>query len=508
MRFFKVLSGIYTHCLRKKQTWRYPLYICPMQPTTFSESLLSEAFSPELLSKYGLRPDSLSETQFEAIRGVAANFKANKQGGVIRTLATLISQSPSAQDDILRAAGALAALSSKGLDSSGIIAQSKSAGALEQAAQAYAAKTEKKQAQSAGDEFSVNETPADWEDGRYKVFVAHNENDCIRYGQNKRYGFCISRRENNFYHDYRAKHNASYFFVYDTGVSPYDPTHITVISARADGGYDFTFANNAEDYRTRKFKGNLDAFLATKPGLEKARHLFVPTPLTDQESSDVAQARAASPEVPTEKRVPFASLNPAQQSTYLKLGYSLSNPEYEGASPAIRDLYISRAHMLTDEQAAVSTEAQRRRAATLFWRYNRVDKQHPAAWLSAYPLTDTTQSGTGSTPNGSVWPPAASAVATWFGSAKSPAVNTAAATSLLKEASLPVGPGLINQAQPSAQRAYLLQELQARRPVPETTLSLLTESSRRYYYEQCPKYGQRVPQEVKIARLAALAGVR
>jgi hypothetical protein len=375
--------------------------------------LIAEALNPETLRQYGLPTGSLDADQCAAIRQAAAGFKPNRIGSVVNALAKLTVSSPAQAGALAAAVTELAGLRQFNYDASGLIAGASSpAELLSQAAAKQASFTGKSQAK-AGDEFSVNDTPPEWTDGRYRVYAAATEGDCIRYGQNERYGFCISRRQNNYYHDYRAKNNAAYYFVYDTQLTPFDKKHITVISAHQDGTFGFTYANNSEDYDTRSLKGSLDKYLATKPGLEAARALFVPRPLSPMEATDVAAAR----QVAAAEGEGFAELSPAQQMTYVRLGKLLSDPGYAAAPPALRELYIARAHMLTDAQAAASTEGERRRAAQLFWRHNVIDKDHPAAWLTDYPQTDA-QADKARSGKASSWPPAPSAVADWFGPAK------------------------------------------------------------------------------------------
>ena len=229
-------------------------------------------------------------------------------------------------------------------------------------------------------ELGVFDTEPDWTDGRYRVYAAHSEADCIRYGQGKRYDFCISRRHQNSYHDYRARYQSSYYFVYDAACSPLDKTHVTVVAARPDGSCEFTYANNAEDYYTRQLRNDLDHFLTTKPGLEQAKALFTCQPLTPQEMADVHAARAASSGM-----VAFEALTPEQQLMFVRLGTPLTDAKYAQAPTEVRDAYISRAHLLTDQQAGCSTETQRRRSAQLFRLFNESERMHTADWLMHYP---------------------------------------------------------------------------------------------------------------------------
>ena len=231
--------------------------------------------------------------------------------------------------------------------------------------------------------FGIHDCEPDWSDGRYRVYAARGEADCMRYGQGKRYDFCISRRHHNFYHEYRGRYNASYYFVYDDDCNPMHKDHVMVVGARADGSFDFTNATNASDYDTRQLGNGLDRFLAGKPGLEMARHLFLSRPLSQTDAEDVRAAQAV-----VAGSTSFTSLTPAQQLMFVRLGIPLSDQEYEQAPTAIREAYISRAHLLTDRQAAHSTEAQRRRAAQLFRLFNEGDRLRTAAWLNGYPLPD------------------------------------------------------------------------------------------------------------------------
>ncbi|AIZ65376.1 hypothetical protein PK28_17020 (plasmid) [Hymenobacter sp. DG25B] len=231
--------------------------------------------------------------------------------------------------------------------------------------------------------FGIEDCEPDWTDGRYRVYIAWGEADCIRYGRGKRYDFCISRRHHNYFHEYRARYNASYYFVYDDDYNPMHKAHVVVVGAGADGSFGFTNATNASDYDTRQLGNGLDRFLASKPGLEKARHLFLSRPLSQMDTEDVRAARAV-----IAGNASFASLTPTQQLMFVRLGTPLSDQEYEQAPTEIREAYISRAHLLTEQQAAHSTEAQRRRAAQLFRLFNEGERLHTAAWLNDYPLPD------------------------------------------------------------------------------------------------------------------------
>lgn len=260
-------------------------------------------------------------------------------------------------------------------------------------------------AESSVREFGIEHCEPDWADGRYRVYIAEGEADCMRYGQGKRYDFCISRRHHNYYHDYRARYNSSYYFVYDDACSPQDKTHVIVVAACADGSHGVVYANNAADYDTRRIGGSLDRFLATKPGLEHAKDMFTCQPLTPAEMADIKAARAvgAGAEV-------FQALTPAQQLMFVRLGSPLTDAEYMHASSEVLEAYISRAHLLTDEQARSSTEAQRRRAAQLFRLYNVAERQLTAEWLQGYPLPAPAIVAAHYT---STWPPSAADMADW-----------------------------------------------------------------------------------------------
>ncbi|GAA4020314.1 hypothetical protein GCM10022408_37860 [Hymenobacter fastidiosus] len=263
-------------------------------------------------------------------------------------------------------------------------------------------------------ELRVFDIEPDWANDRYRVYAARSEADCIRYGQGKRYDFCICRRHHNYYHDYRARYNSSYYFVYDSACAVFDKTHVTVVAVRPDGSCEFTYANNAEDYYTRQLGNSLDRFLATKPGLEQAKALFSCDPLTPAEVADVATVRAASAGT-----ISFAALTPAQQLQFVQLGNTLTDAAYAQAPVAVREAYISRAHLLTDAQAASSTEPQRRRAAQLFRLYNVKEQHLSADWLTQYPPPSPASVAAHHT---SQWPPSAADLAGWGWPATTPTV--------------------------------------------------------------------------------------
>ena len=227
----------------------------------------------------------------------------------------------------------------------------------------------------------------------------------MRYGQGRRYNFCISRRHHNYYHDYRARYNSSYYFVYDDACSPHDKTHVTVVAARSDGAHEVIYATNSADYDTRRIGGSLERFLVTKPGLAQAKELLTCQPLTPAEITDISAARAAA-----SGEVAFEALTPAQQLMLVRLGTPLTDAEYAQAPNEVREEYISRAHLLTDEQANCSTEVQRRRSAQLLRLYNETEGLHNAEWLGAYPPPDP---AVVAAHHITLWPPGAAALATW-----------------------------------------------------------------------------------------------
>ena len=253
--------------------------------------------------------------------------------------------------------------------------------------------------------FGIHDCEPDWSDGRYRIYAAWAEADCMRYGQGRRYSFCISRRHHNYYHDYRARYNSSYYFVYDDACSPHDKTHVTVVAACSDGTHGVIYATNSADYDTRRIGGSLERFLATKPGLAQAKERLTCRPLTPAEISDISAARAAA-----SGTLAFEALSPAQQLMLVRLGTPLTDAEYAQASNEVREAYISRAHLLTDEQASCSTEGQRRHSAQLLRLYNETDRLHQVEWLSAYPPPAP---AIVAAHHITLWPPSAAALATW-----------------------------------------------------------------------------------------------
>lgn len=318
----------------------------------------------------------------ELLRRVVEQFPGEQQQPIRHALLGLMPANGEPTGPLLQAAQQLGEILEYSDAASGLIRRALSAAELMQQAREHAARLGRESTSDCR-ELTIADCEPDWTDGRYRVYIAHNEADCIRYGQGKRYDFCISRRHHNYYHEYRARYNASYYFVYDDDCNSMQKSHVMVVAAGVDGSFGFINATNSSDYETRQLGTDLDLFLAGKPGLEQARHLFVSRPLsqTDTENVRAAQAVVAG-------STSFASLTPAQQLMLVRLGTPLSDLEYEQAPTEIREAYISRAHLLTDRQAALSTEAQRRRAAQLFRLYNEGERLHTASWLSGYPLPE------------------------------------------------------------------------------------------------------------------------
>lgn len=318
--------------------------------------ILEEAFGPELLSKYGFPKDSFTEPVFAQIQQAAKAFPASKQGQVIRQTGRLILQQPTRTEEALQVVARLGAIPNADIN---VLVKAANLNELHHAVDALQARSTKQTTQSG---FNIETSPADWTDGRYKVYKAHSEDACIRYG--KGYTFCISRRAGgNMYHTYR-RDQLAFYFVFDTKENPQAETYITVVGVKPGGKCEFTHKSNDTHGTTKHYGGSLDNFLASKPGLAAAKAVFAPMPHTQEEKDGYdfyAKVEAGT--------IPWNTLTPQQKMAYVNHGENLVDDQYADSPAEVRIAFINRGNLISNYKAKVSSEAERRRAATMFFRH-------------------------------------------------------------------------------------------------------------------------------------------
>ncbi len=318
--------------------------------------LLDEAFGPELLSKYGFAKDSFTEEIFTAIQAAAKGFSASKQGQVIRQAGRLVLAEPARLQEVLQLLERLARIPNADIT---VLIKAPKVTDLHHAVDALEAKTSKRESQSG---FNLETSRPDWTDGRYKVYKAHSEEACIRYG--KGYTFCISRRAGgNMYHTYR-RDQLAFYFVFDTQLNPAEETYITVVGVKPDGSCEFTHKSNDTRGTTKHYGGSLEKYLASKPGLAAGKGIFGAMPHTGQEKNDYDFFDKVA-----EGGIAWETLTDAQKLQYVNLGNRLNSDEYAQSPPAVRAAFINRGMLVDNNMAIVSSEAEKRRAVTMYFRH-------------------------------------------------------------------------------------------------------------------------------------------
>ncbi len=318
--------------------------------------LLDEAFGPELLSKYGFAKDSFTEEIFTAIQAAAKGFSASKQGQVIRQAGRLVLAEPARLQEVLQLLERLGRIPNADI---AVLVKSAKVTDLHHAVDALETKTSKRESQSG---FNLETSRPDWTDGRYKVYKAHSEDACIRYG--KGYTFCISRRAGgNMYHTYR-RDQLAFYFVFDTQLNPAEETYITVVGVKPDGSCEFTHKSNNTQGTTKHYGGSLEKYLASKPGLAAGKGIFGAMPHTDQEKNGYIFYTQVA-----EGNIEWSTLTDVQKIEYVNLGEPLSDEMYEQAPAEARAAYINRGNLVSNVKAKVSSESERRRAVAMFFRH-------------------------------------------------------------------------------------------------------------------------------------------
>ena len=110
----------------------------------------------------------------------------------------------------------------------------------------------------------IDEKPI-YEDDNVQIFLGNSKEKCIKYGQGRKYGFCISRLDNsNLYHGYR-KDGATFYFIYFKNKESQNkaPENLIVIHAYPDNQYQINYSTPNRDDRITK-----DEILEQFPVLE------------------------------------------------------------------------------------------------------------------------------------------------------------------------------------------------------------------------------------------------
>jgi hypothetical protein len=113
---------------------------------------------------------------------------------------------------------------------------------------------------------NIDDTPI-YEDANVKIFLGDEKNKCIKYGQGKKYGFCIARiGTGNLYHAYRSRGATFYFIYFKNKESQGDlPEEVVVIHAYPNDTYQINYASPNKDHPITK-----EEILSKIPSLSEA----------------------------------------------------------------------------------------------------------------------------------------------------------------------------------------------------------------------------------------------
>jgi hypothetical protein len=95
--------------------------------------------------------------------------------------------------------------------------------------------------------------PPIYEDENVKIFAGTTKEQCIKYGQKRKYGFCISRQDSsNLFHGYRSK-GATFYFIYfkNEKAQANAPTDLIVIHAY-ENKFQINYSKPNQDYTKSK----------------------------------------------------------------------------------------------------------------------------------------------------------------------------------------------------------------------------------------------------------------
>lgn len=183
--------------------------------------------------------------------------------------------------------------------------------------------------------FSPETTPPDHTaaNGRYRVYAAKGRNDCVKYGKGQT--FCISRiGQGNLYSSYRSAQASKFYFVYDMKMMGKN-AFVTVVDANAKG-FEFTQVDNDTTATTAKFKGSLQKFLSTKPGLSELAYVFVPAPLSNDEHEEIEKWKGVN------KHKTFSQLSYSEKSKFIQQGtYGLPAADFEKLDKDMKYEYVN-----------------------------------------------------------------------------------------------------------------------------------------------------------------------
>jgi hypothetical protein len=104
-----------------------------------------------------------------------------------------------------------------------------------------------------------------YEDNNVKIYLGTDKASCIKYGQGRKYGFCIARTDNsNLFHGYRAK-GATFYFIYfkNREARSSAPEDLIVIHAYPDNQYMINYATPNADHNISE-----EAIIEKFPALE------------------------------------------------------------------------------------------------------------------------------------------------------------------------------------------------------------------------------------------------
>jgi hypothetical protein len=129
-----------------------------------------------------------------------------------------------------------------------------------------------------------------YEDDNVKIFLGDSKEKCIKYGQGRKYGFCISRSDSgNLYHGYRSGVTtgspATFYFIYfkNKEAQGNAPENLVVIHAYPNDRYQINYATpNRDDNITKEeilkqfpaLEPIFDKVIKFIPHSDKEKHIY------------------------------------------------------------------------------------------------------------------------------------------------------------------------------------------------------------------------------------------
>ena len=177
-------------------------------------------------------------------------------------------------------------------------------------------------------------------DDRYlEIYRGGDQPTCVKFSHDvfgQSYEFCIGRRQNNMYTNYRFQGHTgesngprTFYFVRDYSRPMTDDMHLIVVHALQNGNFKYTDAPNTNG---DKFVGSWENLVAEQPKLKNHKEIFQFIPFTETEEDLNALQNADGST--------FNTLTPRQRNAFLQGGKHLPIHFFTQLSSADQSIYI------------------------------------------------------------------------------------------------------------------------------------------------------------------------